>query len=66
MYKIVYPETEEEVVPIKFNTSWEAATYWKHNHSTMWITIESKHPRDKAAFMQTITGEIVVVRGFDE
>ncbi len=65
MYKIVYPETEEEVVPMQFDRSQEAAAYWKNSHGTMWISIDPQHPRDIAAFMQSVTGEIVVVRKFD-
>lgn len=64
MYKIVYPETEEEVVPMQFDKPWEVAAYWKDRRGTMWIDIESKHPRDFAAFMQSVTGEIVCVRSF--
>ena len=65
MYRIVYPETEEEVVPMQFDRSQEAAAYWKNSHSTMWIAVKPQHPRDKAAFMQIVTGQIVVVRSFD-
>ena len=46
MHKIVYPETEEEVVPVQFNKPLGAAAYWgKNRHGAMWVTIKPKRLR---------------------
>jgi len=65
IYRIVYPENGEDVTGIIFQEPWDAASYWRNKKGGLWTEIESQNPLDKKAFMQCVTGEIVVVRGFD-
>ena len=67
MYKIVYPETGEEVVPMRFDTPREATDYWKNTHGPMWRVIKPQDPRDFVGFQTSpwLSGVIVVVRSFD-
>ena len=65
MYKIVYPENGQEVVSIEFIWMKDATDYWRNKYGTLWVEIKPQHPDDIIAFMQPITGEVVVVRRFE-
>lgn len=65
MYKIVYPENGEAVVPIQFVFAKDAKDYWRTHHGGLWVEINPQNPADSAAFMQCVTGEIVVIRETD-
>lgn len=63
-YRIVNPETGEDVTGITFQEPWDAANYWRNKKGGLWIEIEPRGPDDKKAFMHIVTEEIVVVREY--
>lgn len=65
-YGYFYPENNQRfLAQLSFGSAEEAAAWWRDKRS-MWQEIRAIEPNDKAAFMNPITGDIVVVREVEE
>lgn len=66
MYGFFYPENNERfLASLSFNSVEEAVAYFKDKRA-MWDAIQPQNPADAAAFMNPLSGAIVVVRKLPE
>lgn len=62
MFGFFYPENGERFsASLSFGSAQEATAYFRDKRST-WQEIKPGSERDKAAFLNPLTGDIVVVR----